>query len=135
MNPNRSRVHMPSVAAARLEQEHANPTLIGHLREAAKAEAKKAADGRGWGPEEQARVERQRTLFAMLPPYAACDRLKGAIMQRAYDLMWDGATDGADALLEFLPEKEAVAVLDAWQADTTAIGKAPRSQFYEGITA
>lgn len=134
MRPVRSHVHMLSVAAARLEQEYGNPKLIGDLREAAKAEAKRLAEGRGWGPEEQARVERQRTLVAMLPPYAACERLKAALMQRAYDLMWDGHAGATDALLEFLPAKDADAVLNAWDADTTAIGDTPRSRFYEGAS-
>ena len=51
-------------------------------------------------------------------------------MQRVYDLMWDGDTNGADALAEFLPSADADAVFDAWQSDSMTIGDAPRSRFY-----
>jgi len=127
---------MLTVAAARLEQEAANPKLIADLREAAKKEAERVADGRTWDADEKKRVERQRTLFTMLPVSAAVDRLKDAMMQHAYDLMWNGDTAGTDALLEFLPSKEADRVLDAWEADTMAVGElAARSKFYQGAAA
>jgi hypothetical protein len=120
------------VAAARLEQDHANPKLIADLREAAKSETKRRAEGRDWSEEDTKRIERQRTMFAQLPVYAACDRLKAAMQQRVYDLMWDGDTNGADALAEFLPSVDADAVFDAWEADTTAHGDVPRSKWYAG---
>jgi len=126
----RSRVHLFRVAAARLESDHANPKLVADLKEAAKGEAKRTAEGKGWSPDDVKRVERQRTLFAQLPAYSACDRLKEAMMQRVYDLMWDGDTNGADALAEFLPSADADAVFDAWQSDSMTIGDAPRSRFY-----
>lgn len=124
---------MLSVAAARLQSDGANPKLIADLQEAAKEEAKRSAEGRTWNHDEVVRVERQRTLFTMLPVASAIDRLKAAMMQRAYDLMWDGDTSGCDAIAEFLPEKDANAMFDAWLQDTTAVGEAERSKFYQGV--
>ena len=37
----------------------------------------------------------------MLPSCNATDRLKEAMLQRAYDLLWDGDCMGADALAAF----------------------------------
>lgn len=113
----RSRVHMLTVAAARLESDYANPKLVADLRAAAKEESVKRADGRGYSVCDERRVERQRTLFAMCPDLAAVERLKAAMMQRAYDLMWDGDCSACDAILEFLPAKDATRVLDAWAND------------------
>lgn len=113
----RSRVHMLSVAAARLESDYANPKLVKDLREAASAEANKLAEGRGYTSEDETRIERQRTLFAVLPSCNAVDRLKAAMMQRAYDLMWDGKCTECDAILEFLPSADAEKVLSAWDND------------------
>lgn len=121
---------MLRVAAARLEQDQANPQLVEQLKAAAKEEATKRAEGRGFGPEEEKRIERQRTLMAMLPSSAATDRLKAAMMQRAYDLMWDGDCSATDALLEFLSSSEAEKVLSAWERDQTSTED--RSPFYDG---
>lgn len=121
---------MLSVAAARLEHDYANPKLVSDLRAAAKVEAEKIADGRGHTEEDQKRVERQRTLFVMLPDTSATDRLKKAIKQRVYDLMWDGSCAGADALLEFLPEADATEILDAWDNDQDSNNQ--RSSWYDG---
>lgn len=125
----RSRVHMLSVAAARLESDYANPTLVKHLREAAKAEASRLAEGRGYTRDDESRIERQRTLFGVLPSCNAADRLKSAMMQRAYDLMWDGQCTECDALLEFLPSTDAEKVLSAWENDQDP--KNERTAFYE----
>jgi len=100
----RSRIHMLTVAAARLEQECANPKLIADLREAAKHEAEAYAEGRRHSLDEEKRIERQRTLMQMLPDTRAVDQLKAAMLQRAYDLMWDGNPGACDALAEFLPD-------------------------------
>lgn len=129
----RSRAHMLSVAAARLEAEHANPKLIADLREAAKAAARVRAEGRldNMSDADERRIERQRTLFAMLPDNMAVDRLRSAMLQRAYDLMWDGDCSGCDALAEFLPSAEADRMFDAWERDQ-APGDQPRSEFYGG---
>jgi hypothetical protein len=66
---------------------------------------------------ERRRIGRQRTLFTMLPQYSVVDRLKEAMLQRAYDLLCDGTGEEADAILEFVPEKDAMALLDAWVED------------------
>lgn len=126
----RSRVHMLSVAAARLESDYANPTLIRHLRDAAKAEADKIVEGRGYTTEDETRIERQRTLYAMLPSCNAADRLKASMMQRAYDLAWNGQCTECDALLEFLPSADAEKVLSAWENDQNPNNE--RTPFYEG---
>lgn len=104
---NRSRVHMLTVAAAGLERDHHNPVLVADLRKAAEAAASAKADGRGWTEEDDRRVERQRTLFNSLPSSNATDRLKAAMLQRAYDLMWNGDGLACDAIAEFLPSSEA----------------------------
>lgn len=80
--------------------------------------------------EEQQRIERQRTLFAMVPDTSSLTRLKEAMLQRAYDCMWDGDPASCDALLEFLPEKDADKLLDAWSNDWEAEGE--RSHWYGG---
>ena len=49
----------------------------------------------------------------MLPSSNSTDRLKEAMLQRAYDLLWDGDTDGCDALIEFLPSDDVTKMLDA----------------------
>jgi hypothetical protein len=128
---NRSRIHMLTVAAARLEGDHANPKLVADIRAAAKEAATAKADGRGWTPEETRRVERQRTLFAMLPSTNATDRLKEAMLQRAYDLMWDGDGLACDALSEFLPERDVTTMFDAWENDQFPEKDRPRSRFYD----
>lgn len=125
---NRSRIHMLTVAASRLESEHANPILIADLRKAAKQAADARAEGRGWTDDENRRVEQQRTLFAMLPSTNATDRLKEAMLQRAYDLLWDGDCMGCDALIQFLPSKDVDRMFEAWQEDQT--NNADKSTFY-----
>lgn len=126
----RSQIHMLTVAAARLEADRANPALIQGLRSAIKELSAAKVDGRGYGPEDEKRIERQRTLFATLPSSNATDRLKLAIQQRAYDLMWDGFCAECDALLEFLPSKDADEVLNAWDHDQER--KEPPTKFYDG---
>lgn len=132
MRSSRSRVHMLTVAAARCEAEYANPKLIADLRAAAKQEATARAEGRGWGADEEKRVERQRTLFNALPSSSATDRLRDAIAQRAYDLMWDGDPIACDALLEFLPSELATEILDAWESDQE--GKKPKTKWHGETT-
>lgn len=128
----RSRIHMLNVAAARLEQSYANAKLIADLREAAKVEAQRRADGMRDDDElsQTRRIERQRTLIAMLPDIGATDRLKSAILQRAYDCMWDGDTAGCDALIEFLPSAEVEKMFSAWESDQM-VGDHERSPFYQ----
>lgn len=126
----RSRIHLMQVAAARLKEDRANPELVSALLQEAARLASKKAQGEGWTPQDEKRVERQRTAFTMMPSCNAVDRFKEVMMQRAYDLLWDGFATECDALLEFLPSKDADAVLDAWDNDQNE--KNARSRFYDG---
>lgn len=125
---NRSRIHMLTVAAARLESDYANPKLIADLRAAAKELATAHAEGRGHTPNDEQRIERSRTLFAMLPSCNAVDRFKERMLQRAYDLMWDGDCSATDAITEFLPSKDVDRMFDAWENDQ--VGSGPMSTFH-----
>lgn len=72
----------------------------------------------------RAREERERrALGAQIP-----EHVRAAMLQRAHDLLWDGNTDGCDALLEFLPEVEVTEMLDAWESDQA--GEGPKSRWY-----
>lgn len=82
-----------------------------------------------WLHEDRKRQERQRTLFAMLPSSNAVDRLKEQMLQRAYDLLWDGDANGCDALIEFLPSRDVEAMFEAWDHDQS--GGKPPSRYYE----
>jgi len=124
----RSRIHMLMVAAARLEQEGGNPKLIADLRENAKWKASTKAEGRFLDDEER-RIGRQRTKFNMLPSSRSTDELRDAMLQRAYDLMWDGMCTECDALVEFLPSADVERMFAAWESDQD--GKTPKSKFYE----
>jgi len=126
----RSRVHMLTVAAARLEEACSNPKLAADLREAAKAAAKKRAEGCDYSEEDQRRIERQRTLFVTVPDTHALGRLKDAMLQRAYDLMWDGDCLACDALAEFLPSADVDRMFEAWHNDQDPKGD-KKSKFYE----
>ena len=117
----RSQIHLLTVAAARLEEDHANPKLIADLREAAGFKAKKRARAETLNDhdaaEDNKRIERQRTLFNTLPDSERVAALRKAMLQRAYDLLWDGDCMGCDALTEFLPSADVEKMLDAWQDD------------------
>jgi hypothetical protein len=110
------------VAAARLEADHANPKLVADLRDAFETAS----------PEEIKRVERQRTLFNVLPDSAAVTKLKDAMLQRAYDLLWDGDCAGCDALTEFLPSIDVDQMLNAWRDDQDEQSQKPKSKWHAG---
>lgn len=117
-----------NLAAECLQADHRNPKLIEDMRTLA-AEMKK--DGRGqYSEEDQKRVDRQRTRFNMLPTGGEKERLKKAMLQRAYDLIWDGDTEGCDALLEFLPSDDVGKLLDTWSADIEIKSDDQRSPWY-----
>ncbi len=126
----RSRIHMLSVAAARLEEAGASKLLIDALREDAKRESGKMARGevrnRAFQDEEQ-RIARQRNFFTFLPPGNAKDALLEAMLQRAYDLMWEGMCTETDALAEFLPSVDVRRMLEAWEHDQS---RDEKSEFY-----
>ena len=71
---------------------------------------------------EEKRIAAQRNLFTFLPVVPIVEQLKDAMLQRAYDLLWEGRAEECDAILEFLPSRDVEAMLDAWtndQDDTT----------------
>ena len=125
---NRSRIHLLRVTATRFEG-NAPPEAVKTLRTLARELEARQADGRTHNAQEDKRFERQRTLFAMLASSDATDRLKEAMMQRAYDLIWDGDGQACDALLEFLPSNDADAILDAWEKDQEDDN--PRSRWHK----
>ena len=73
----------------------------------------------------------------MLPSCTAADSLKAAMLQRAYDLLWDGDALGCDTILEFIQSKDADAMLDAWSNDfdNDHDKKADKSKWYTGKVA
>lgn len=127
----RSLVHLLNVFAERLETDHGPKEAVEAIRLFAKDRTIRRAEHRDWSAEEEKRCERQRTLFAMLPSCNATDRLKEAMLQRAYDLLWDGDCMGADALMEFLPSKDVEAMLSAWTDDWSDSDKAQKSRWYK----
>jgi cytochrome P450 len=124
----RSMVHMLTTFAVRLEIDHGPAEAVKAIRLFARDRAIRRAEHRDWTAEDQKRTERQRTLFAMLPSSDATDRLKDAMLQRAYDLMWDGDPIGADAILDFLPSAAVDVMLAAWSKDFDDDG--PKSQWH-----
>ncbi len=66
--------------------------------------------------EDAKRIVVQRELFAALPSFGpggcAADDLKKAMIDRAWALLDCGQCEACDALLEFLPEGDARAMLD-----------------------
>lgn len=127
--PNRSRIHMLRVLAMRLADTRAPENMVAVLRKASEELEAREADGRTGSAEEQRRIEQQRTLFNMLPSCGATDRLCEAMMQRAYDLMWNGDGLATDAILEFLPSAAADEVLNAWESDVVDDDKS-KSRFH-----
>jgi len=51
-----------------------------------------------------------------------------AELQRAYDLLWDGDGEACDAITAKLPDKDVIAMLDAWSDDQD--GKEPKSKWH-----
>jgi len=126
--PNRSRTHMLRVLAMRMDGTSTPDKLVDVVRKVAQELEAREADGRTHNPEDEKRIERQRTLFATLPDTGAVDALKEAMMQRAYDLMWDGDGLACDAIAEFLPPAAADEVFNAWDNDQDP--SKPRSRFH-----
>lgn len=127
----RSLIHLLTVFAERLEIDHGPKDAVKAIRLLARDRAVRRAEHRDWTEAEDRRVERQRTLFSMLPSSHATDRLKEAMLQRAYDLLWDGDAMGCDAILEFVPSHEATALLDCWSADLE--DSVPKSKWHNAV--
>ncbi len=125
----RSRIHMLMVLAA-IADDHHDADEAKRLRKAAEREATRHAEGRADGTEEIKRIERQRTAFAMVMPTASVTAFKQALLQRAYDLMYEGQVLACDALVEFLPADDVDRMFECWRNDTENDG--PKSGYYEG---
>ena len=90
----------------------ANPTKAQRKAHAA-AFAVWAAEFAVWAAEEANRVRLQRAAFAAnLGPARA--ELQRIMLDRAWALLEMGECEAADALLEFVPEKLATALLDEY---------------------
>jgi hypothetical protein len=67
---------------------------------------------------ERARINVQRALWAALPEFGpggvAAETLKKAIVDRAWKLLDEGQCEACDALLEFVPEADAEAMLSEY---------------------
>lgn len=136
MSASRSLCHLFTVAAARLQTTGGDPVMAKALKKAGDWEAILKAESRnGFWQREQKRIDRQRTLFAMIVTSEAKSAFQRAMLQRAYDLLCDGDATACDALCEFLPSIEVDAMLSAWSQDQDA-GK-PLSKWYEsqGVSA
>lgn len=120
---------MLSVFAERLESDHGPKEVVSSIRLFAKDRTIRRAEHRDHTIADDKRMERHKTLFAMLPSTDATDRLKAAMLQRAYDLLWDGDFSGSDALTEFLPSNDVDKMFQCWSDDQD--GKNPKSKFYE----
>jgi hypothetical protein len=122
----RAPAHVLTVAANCLERDGHNPKLIEDIRAMAAVAAE--SQGEFYRADDEKRIERQRTLFAMVQDSHAKDRLEEAMLQRAYDLMCDGLPVAADAIAEFLPSDKVERVYDAWLDDQNTRGE--KSKWY-----
>ena len=82
----------------------------------AKTAKQKVAKNRSWDKwiaEENARIERQRAAFrGNLGPARA--ELEQLMLDRAWELLDANECEAADALLEFVPQEAAAALLDEY---------------------
>ena len=134
----RSVVHLLQVFATRMEIDHAPADATKAIKLFAQDRTIRRAEKRDYHGDErrvehERRIEHQRTLFAMLPPGNAVDRLRETMLQRAYDLLWDGDPLGCDALIEFLPSADVDRMMNAWSSDFD--GDEPRSKWHGGQDA
>ena len=128
----RSQIHMLVVAAARVAEAGGDPEMVKALRAAAGLSARKKARGEDGGDHDAAertkQTERHRTLFNVLPDSREKTRLEEAMLQFAYDLMWEGNCAGVDSITEFLPSDDVKAMFGAWEQDM--FGDKPKSKWY-----
>lgn len=137
MKRTRSLVHLLNVFATRMEIDHAPQDAIKAMKLFAGDRTIRRAEKRDYHGEaakreDDQRIGRQRTLFATLPPSNAVDRLRETMLQRAYDLLWDGDPHGCDALIEFLPSADVDRMMNAWSDDFD--GELPKSKWH-GVAA
>lgn len=126
----RSLVHMLNTFAMRLEIDHGPKEAVKAIQLLAHDRTIRRAEHRDETAADEKRQSRHRNLFTMLPDCHSVDALKDAMLQRAYDLLWDGDALGCDAILEFVPSDEVDVLLGAWSDDQD--GKDPKSKWYNG---
>lgn len=108
--------HVLTVAADCLAtQKGINPILVDEVRELAERETKK--DRTRNRVDHNRLVERQRSLWNMLPDTTAKQRLLEAMLSRAWELLDCGQCEACDALLEFLPSEDAERMLRKYFPD------------------
>lgn len=91
-----------------VEHDKAKPLMVDYVLGAIEVEeARRAHQAR----QEATRRERSRLVESM-PPSPQWELLRAAIRERAIDWLDEGKGECCDALLEFLPDAEAVALLD-----------------------
>lgn len=107
-----SKGHTMDIVLAVLKQRGGNPALIDDFEKiVAEYEGRdRAFDAH----KDNKRIERQRTMFAMMPDSTARDRFKESVINRAWELLDAGQADACDALLEFMPSADAYRMLDEY---------------------
>lgn len=100
------------------DTKHVNPLLVEELEKITREY--KCRDDTLDAHQDRQRIERQRTLFAMMPDTTARDRLKDGIIARAWELLDIGECAACDALLEFVPSKDAEKMLNEYFAEDAA---------------
>lgn len=97
------------------QQKNVNPRLVEELEKI--TAAYKGRDSVFDAFKERRRIEAQRTLFAMVPDTTSFDRLRRGMIDRAWELLDIGQCEACDALLEFVPEKDAEKMLNEYFAE------------------
>lgn len=100
---------------SRAERDKAVERVYRRVEEALGAEMIKA--GVEFVNATEERLARQEAIWAAVPESPEKDALKTAMLDRAYDLMCESSGEEADALCEFLPRADVIAMLDRWYAE------------------
>ena len=82
---------------------------------------------------EQKELERvQAKLEAVIRFEPSRSVIVTTMLQRAYDLLWEGNCQGCDAITDFLPKRMVRRMLDTWCEDQFEDDPAKRSSWYHG---
>lgn len=81
-----------------------------------------------WQIDERERIARSEALLAAVSDTPEKAALIEAMLQRAYDLMWEHRCEECDAITDWLPPLLVREMLDAWCDDNE--GKLPKSRWY-----
>lgn len=74
--------------------------------------------------QEAERVAYQESLWNAVPDGPEKAALKAAMLQRAYDLMNEGDGTQTDAICDFLPKADVLAMFDQWERDSFPVSPA-----------